>query len=604
MIITNTTEGFTRYQDNRDIYLPRLIEQTALLYGLPSLSFSIGQQYENSCKLSQDGVHININPSSIAEVVHRKQYGARGTLPLALADLIVVLHQINRAADYVDPSFFIELDDDSPSRRKARRFFNITIDDIVVDLRLLALPLIRRFFDAFSTRLTKHDLTELPMHLQYIQAIRLVTLEQSPSLLIDDEVREAVATFCQVKEVMLFDPKTPYKLRHERADELLYPKYLSFLREDLTRFDRYSIEMLHDEHSFFNEIESVSARDILSMPNAEIREFEDEIFKITDERIEQVATECPEEAKNAPEGDSDDTPGLILPRSGENPDDLTITAATSKAYHLAARRWHTTIDDISELLLKLASPKESITVPRYRNVAAIEGVRLNPTALVETFIQLDTASPRPIWQPIEQRIRYQELRFSGLDVYLLLDVSCSMGGENAEYASAMGVCLMEGLQLARYRAEMDAKQGEVDVRTQLLAFGAGWAELTPLCKEPSMLQRETAYYNLMNPSSNFTVINGALKHVKTGALTHPERDVMCLIISDGLFSDNLPAFSTTKGMPDNVYVGHINIGNSSGIPITLNHETVYDPKVLPKKLYLILEDYFARIDFGLAEYAR
>jgi hypothetical protein len=285
----------------------------------------------------------------------------------------------------------------------------------------------------------------------------------------------------------------------------------------------------------------------------------------------------------------------MLPRSGESPDELRLegggTDEDGPSYLAVARQWRSVIGGVAETLLKLALPRERIAVPRYKARASIDGIRLHPSALPLALIQLATENPQPIWQPARQLIRHQELEFGGLDIYLLLDVSGSMGGPNAQFATATSVCLIEGLQAARLRAQREQTQGDVDVRVQLLAFGAGWAQLTPLVHEPTLEQRERAFYHLMHPQSNFTRINGALKHVRANALANPSRKLLCLIVSDGLFSDNLAAFKTMQGMPRQVYAGHINIGESVGIPITPHFETITNPRVLPQKLQNILEEY-------------
>lgn len=598
MLIEATPKGFTRYRHNRDTALPRLVERMTLIYGLSGVTTSIGPRVGNSCTLTQDGIHITLNPGSIEELAQRKWIGTTEELPLAIADLMVVTHEVNHAVDFKDPTFFIELDDKSFKRRKARRFFTTCVDEIVIDKRITSIPLLKRYFKAFNTRLINHDMVGMPQHIQFIYAIRNLVLEEDPIILVADDVSALLDELIKTEEgglanlASIFDPELSFKERHRLSDDLLYEQYIELLRRDLAQADLYTIGKVYEDLGFLSALVGLDPSDLETVDETEMREYQDELFRVTEEYVDEKTLESIKEAENLSDGEDDGSPGLILPRRGEAVDELELSAHSIVEYQNATRRWHGVIEEVSDLLLKLASPKESITVPRYRHLAAIDGARLNPSALIGAYIQLISETPQPIWQPIEKRVRHQDLQFSGLDVYLLLDVSGSMAGENAEYASAMSVCLIEGLQLARHRAETDPKQGSVDVRTQLLAFGAGWAELTPLCKAPTIVQKETAYYNLLHPSSNLTMINGALKHVKQNALVYPERNIVCLIVSDGLFSDNLQAFNTVQSMPPTVYVGHISIGDSAGIPITLHHETVYDPKVLPKKLYSILEEYF------------
>ncbi|MDR2715922.1 MAG: VWA domain-containing protein, partial [Coriobacteriaceae bacterium] len=146
----------------------------------------------------------------------------------------------------------------------------------------------------------------------------------------------------------------------------------------------------------------------------------------------------------------------------------------------------------------------------------------------------------------------------------------------------------------RHKVELDPLQKTVDVRIQLLAFGSGWAELTPLGPEPSPHQKQATLYNLLNPQSDHTMINGVLKYIRDSAKQSPGREVISIIVSDGLFADNLMAFKTVQNMPKNCFVCHINIGGFAGVPITLDYETVDDPVWLPTMLERILSSYLER----------
>jgi hypothetical protein len=389
----------------------------------------------------------------------------------------------------------------------------------------------------------------------------------------------------------LMAPGLTFKARRETADELFYPAFLSLLERDLIRYDSHLLRDLYDK---VNPLGDSAASDshLLNPSGAEAtREDIEHFYTTTKDNLMEVTSAAMKDLGESTEQQDDGAPGLMLPRSGESPDELCVDSGESPSYLATVNQWRPTIRGVADALLKLALPQELIAVPRYRAHASVEGVRLHPSALPLAFIQLETENPQTIWQPVKQLIRHQELQFGGLDIYLLLDVSGSMGGANARFATATSLCLIEGLQVARLRAQREQTQGEVDVRVQILAFGAGLTPLTPLVREPTLAQKELAFFNLMHPRSNFTKVNGALKHVRASTLANPSRKVLCLIVSDGLFSDNLAAFKTMQNMPRRVYAGHINIGDAYGIPLTPHFETISNPKLLPQKLQSLLEEY-------------
>ncbi|MDR3307793.1 MAG: VWA domain-containing protein, partial [Coriobacteriales bacterium] len=518
-----------------------------------------------------------------------------------------------RARDFLDPGFFIERSLPEPKRTvlsahyqgfseqgslnkvrtEARRFFTTVIDDTAVDLRLRRVPLFARYLDTFISRLVPHDLLLLPPHIQFMDLVRINMAERppqqvqaSPTPLEQIGVLPGLAT---AQALGLADAS--FAERRTWADETLYAVFSELLEEDVKHYDSLLLHNLYGQSSPFG----ASGDDnplVIGTPDEGTRTEDFEHFYNTaKDNLMEVQLAQGKDLGSLAETEDDGAPGLMLPRSGEPTDDLAVQDATATEYLAQVARWRPVISGVADVLLTLASPKELISVPRYRPCASVEGVRLHPARLPQALVQLETCSQQAIWQPVRPIIRHQELQFSGLDIFLLLDVSGSMGGPNAHYAAATALCLIEGLQTARYRATRDQSLSDVDVRAQLLAFGSGWAELTALVKEIPLVQKEAAYYNLMHPQSNFTLINGALKQVRASALANPARDVFCLIISDGLFSDNYAAFKTMQNMPGQVYAGHISIGEHYGIPITPRFEMIASPTVLPQKLHALLEEY-------------
>jgi uncharacterized protein YegL len=594
MLSATTAQDFAHYHLKRTVELPYLAQQLSWLYGLPNISINVDNREANACRLTTDGVIINLNAASILQLSQRHDFGVKGILPLAMADMLSVAHQLERVRDFCAPGFFIEKSRGSPAEAQARRFFNSVVDDLALGARMRDVPLFCRYFNSFLSRLVRHDLRDWPLHIQLMCALRVLGGETDPLLSVAPEIERLIRRPAQ-REVLelLTAGGLGFAARRAHADARLYPLFQELLQRDLVRYDSHLLRDLYAQANPFGETGNDDARLLGATPGDKDSEREDiqRFYTTTKENLADIAAAAADLTGETTEDRDDGAPGLMLPRSGESPEELQLEDGDGQSYLSVAHQWRRTITKVAETLLELALPQERIAVPRYRARASIEGIRLNPRALPAALIQLKTENPQAIWQPVRQLIRHQEREFSGLDIFFLVDVSGSMSGGNAPFATATSICLVEGLQLASDRARRDQTQAEVDVRLQILAFGAGWAELTPLTRRLSRTQKELLFYNLMHPKSNFTKVNGALRQVRATALANPTRQALCFMVSDGLFSDNLAAFKTMQSMPRQVYTSHLNIGDDYAIPITPHFDTITNPKLLPQKLYRLLEDY-------------
>lgn len=597
----------------RDELLPRIAERICCLYGLPNISIMVSNTVKTVCSLTRNGVVIRINQDSAVAMSKNSGLGVRGELPLEIADLITITHQVFRARDYLDPTFTIETVTEKKPKGDHRffydkkqedqllKYFNSCIDDTAIDMQLRDIGLFTGYFNQYASRLRSHVLAGYPLHMQFMEAIRLICIESNPFFVVEPIIDTELSSLGISRRdpgtiiLSIMERGLPFSDRRELSYEYLRPIYETLFKEDLRRSKTNDFIHLYEKDNPYGDFEHSALSEFSDREND--LSADDFLYQVTNDHLEEMHQSSSEENKeNSNDGDKNDAKGLMLPRKGESSDDLELIKDTTKGYAAAAARWLIVIQRVADILLRLASPKESISVPRWRHIATSEGRRLNPNTITSATIQLQSDIPQAIWQPIKTVTRHQEMQFTGLDIYLLLDVSGSMGGSNAEYATATAICLIEGLRHAQMISQRDQRGDIVDVRIQLVAFGAGWDELTPLGVDLSLQQKEIVYDNLMNPTSNFTMINGALKHVSSQAHAHPDRNILCLIISDGLFSDNLAAFSTVQSMPSRVYVGHIYIRESGGIPITMHREVISDPRVLPKTLTSILEEYFKQID--------
>lgn len=590
--------AFEAEQARRVAKLKRQLSLLSRVYGIAGITADIGNQEKNRCRLTRDGIIISVNPEALERLATRQWYGAQGSLSLRIADFMVLTHLVLLASDYLDPTYCRDAFESNRHLTQPNQFFANSIDGIVADASLRMIPSLAPFFPAYISRQISHDIEAAPLHVQFLTALKLYLLEPSPRIKMASTIEALFAEdahgFIQRMSDELLEKRLPYEARHETAKTILGDMFLKLLYHDLRLYSLFQFMSSYDQFSYCGEVEDEDADGSGNMMTRDVQQRAQQLYTLmSGQDIDKMI----EDRYDSSDSESKDGIGstlLTLPRTLSQTDEPLVSAESEEGYASTVSRWFDIIQQVADVFIDLASPTESITVPRYAPRKAFEGVRLSPQAVPEAMTQIETGRMQAIWQPVVKVLRTQDLQFSGLDVFLTLDVSGSMQGQNAEYASAMGICMLEGLALARHRAETDAKQRNVDVRVQLLAFGSGWAELTPLCTDPSLAQKETALYNLMHPESDHTMVNGALKHVKESATLFPERDTICIVVSDGLFADGLMAFKTVQAMPGNCFVGHINIGEFGGIPITPDYEILESPVMLPARLKSILSAYLAR----------
>ena len=584
----------------RDKDIKRLLELSCRMNGIPHTALTVSRKVRSECRLMQDGVAITINPESIETLAfpHEGEAGTEegtGTgeaLSLGIADLMVVSHYVGRARDFLDPGFSIEITADAARPAYVRRFFNARIDDLAVDARLRRIPLLERHFKAYATRTVDHAMAGLPTHMQLLSLLRAYLFdvpvgEASPKVLEALGSPSAKSALYTEMATALEDHRLPYAERHRIADELLFPVYLDLFDYDQENSVSNRVMKIYESISLLEDVNTVEGPIIPSSQDRDAKRRAEALFNAL-----CTFDEDPGDKKDA---DAQDTLAYqLLPSSGEARNGIALSNKAISDYAVRVRQLGGLIEETAETLTLLSLSAESMTIPRYRHRVSYEGSRFSSSALENASLQLETGRSLPIWQPVEKRVRFQAHQFNGFDVYLLLDVSSSMSGKSAKYATDMSICLIEGVQLARYRAELEAKKGSVRVRTQLIAFGAGWAELTPLSGLLSPEQKARACYNLLNPESDQTSISGALHYVQSRVLEGRNRQALCLIVSDGMFSDSMAAYRAVQGMPSNTYIGQIKIGEFAGMPITPHYESVSDPQALPGKLLSILKELLDR----------
>lgn len=585
----------------RDRTLKRQAERLARMLGFEATAL-VGTGLRNGCQVTRDGVVLLIGADEGATVALRKGPGVQGELTISDADTMMLLQLVAHALNFEDASYYSHMrenaDDDDD-----HRYFDFLLDDMVADAWLMRLPYFRRCYRAYISRAIPHDMSDKRMARQFLQAVRLHVLEGDPALtlappvsayLSSEEGKEVVSQASQ----LVFDETMPYQQRHKRAECLLYEIYGHF-----ASLDRLAQEGLNLLDLVKGLMPRFMAEGVLDVPDpmaafqtaGRIRRIIKHAVEEIEENLTRKAEQRSREGSDAGSGEEaahaeeDSTMATTLLVEGMVSSSwLDVSGGYHDRYQLVIDEWHDTIEQVASVFSDIASRSEVRNVPRYRARLADHGRRMSPKAILQAKIMLDLNRRMPIWQPM-WHIERQGDAFGGLDFFLLLDTSLSMRGERARYASVMSTCLMEGLQLSIAKSKTNPLQRNVDIRAQILAFGVSASELSPLSSTFDRDQKEQAFGLVLNARSTSTRICDALRKVRESYLRDPSRSILCLVVSDGRILDGERARQMVADMPDNAYVGHINIGDFEGDPITPHCEAIRDPGALPEKLKEVLE---------------
>ena len=622
--------------------LEQTVHQLGLLYGINHLEVEITPGVGTSCaKLESGGLLVTIDPKQVAEgegaSMTHPEYGS--TTPEINA-LFMTAHELGHAKDFLDPAFRLPT-----VKSPSSKFFDCLIDDTVIDTRNRRVPLFDAKADAVYAHQIPSDLTTMPKHAQLMWGIRVSQVMSSPGIAIDPEVAAIIDglshferddTSFNIPEV-LTDPQTTLQQRRRIAETYILPHYQALLEEDKQEqqnnqgdgddtpkngdggfqevYNQYEEAVhghRHESHDDNNGNQQTDKSDDKSDTGSSgkpsdkddkgsggLAEQLCEVLKAQankDRQAKQSAKEATQKLTKAETEDGEQVKSEQLAQlAGTLAGELQLSQGDAESYVRSLDKWAPTINGVSDVFMRLAAPSDIIRSPRYKRGAYTEGLRLHPLTMAGIALQLETDQEQAIWQPIVRQAHRQEVSFGGLDVHLLVDVSGSMAGVNAQSAADTSLCLIEGLQLARHKVTRQVGQyHQPDVRTQIIAFGSGAEILSPLSYEPTGQQKGRTYSNLLRPNSNSTLVNSALKYVAEAAAAKPKRDVIAIIISDGRFGDHDQAAKSVAEMPKSAYIAHLVIGNGAQNFISQNNEVVANPGILPDKLASVLTDYIRR----------
>ncbi|RDB60813.1 hypothetical protein C1878_13285 [Gordonibacter sp. 28C] len=569
----------------------RTVERVAAISGLRTATVCVGAEVRTGCRLTRSGIDLLANHELNEDIAARERYGVRGTITLDEVDTMVACFVATRAQDFLLDDWCQRFDYRNGLSSPAQRYLQTCIDDMAAYARMIGrIPFAKKHFEAYLSRMAAHVMASAPLHIQLMRALRLYLFENRPNVVVSPLVVECLGTTAAMNpclaalERLLFDESLSYRARHTQAASLITPLLARMIKLDEEALSFYDLMHLYDNEQSYGASEDAANDENALRQEAETNaRAQASLATVNEGTIDQLIAD-----NNETPVEAGKTPSLNLPSMSAEPKAMAFHGDGRASYEHTAQRWRDTIERIADVLVRIATPQEQLSVFRYRARLARSGTRMHPSMLMQAHLQLQSGCENAIWQKRQRRSRLQNLQFHGMDLYVLLDVSISMTGENASSAGAMAVCLIEGIDRAIQLASRDQRQGSVDIRTQLLAFGEGWAELTPLELTHAYERRRYAFNQVNNPTSEQTLVTAALRQVQIRAVAEPTRDVVCLVVSDGLFADGLQARKCAMGLPSNVYLTHINIGEFNGLPLTSNFETIKDPALLPEKLHLVL----------------
>ncbi len=280
-------------------------------------------------------------------------------------------------------------------------------------------------------------------------------------------------------------------------------------------------------------------------------------------------------------------------RAGNIKAELQLDDADADAYLSALEQYGDTIQDVTKVILQLTRPATDRQRLSYTRQRAGSGAVLHHD-LTNLLVSDITQQSYPFWRNIERQARRRAKTFDGLDIHFLCDVSDSMRISGAaEYAATTGVCLTEGLDLARHQAKK-LSRSEPDVRSHIVAFGSGTKELAPLSNHSNPVHNGRMFTALRNARSGGTHVSEAIESCLG---TTSGRDSIIIAISDGNFHDHGNAQHIVNSLPANTYFAQLLLENYRPITaLTENNQKLQDPRQLPYHLLMVLQQFIQRYE--------
>lgn len=599
------------------------IQAMAAFFGISNLSITLAPGKGWSCRQTDRGIEILVDPLQLLREKAPTNEAAPTTAIRPEEILHTAAHEIGHARDILDGSPM------TPSSQEDHFFWN-TIHDSVIDTRLRHIPLLNGTTTELYNQVLfpENNISTAPSHVQFMYGVLLSSVVSELSYTYSPQVQRALdsLTHYQLTDEQsvsildtLTDLHTDIPSRIAIAKQFIMPLYKKMLSEDKKKNENKKTDTNDNSQDFSEYYDSAtkcsqpsqkpqtdtpedsdSKSDDKNNSNSESTDNGD-----TQDIAGQIAKQMKEAAQQnkstdkIPDSQPNDASGVEKTHqetkanlAGIIKKEMELASGSADAYADTLLTYRSVISQTADIFLQLSSYADITATHRYLPRADQHGRRLHPTRLATAAIQASTRHPESIWQPTAAHSEQQSLRFGGLDIHLLVDVSSSMeSGSKADNASACAVILLEALELAMKRAESNENEYTTpDVRSQIIAFGSSSVVLSPLSIGTTSLEKGKTFHNLRYPQSSSTYINKSLLSVQQSATESPSRDHIAIIITDGCFSDFDEANITSQRKIDNLALAQLNIDCGS-TPITNNSVDIQSPNDLPYYLLGVLQDY-------------
>lgn len=554
-----------------------------------------------SCAKTSQGLVITIDPEQSAHGAGEQAAIQETDTPADIMTLFIGGHELGHARDMLDADFAGQ--PRAAERSPARDFFDCLIDDTVIDYRNRRLPRLSNHADKIYAFQMPHNLSAMPKHVQLMYAARVSTVVTNPQLVMDETVRQSLGELTSYQQgdknfnipAILADPQTTLKDRRQIADQFIWPAYQAFLEEDRQTNDDFGDAYGQYQQAVHGHQQGDAANGD-SKPQSLGEQIAQAILETrqeTDIAKEQAKAKRQEDAATAKQRAKAARAQAL---SKVITTEMSLMPEEARQYAESLLDEAAVIQDIADVFLQLAAPTETKQSPRYANRARAEGQRLHPARLDQAALQQQSGIEQRTMQPVTRKANRKVLDFGGLDFELLFDVSGSMRyNGKCQGAAATGLALMEGLQLAREQAaRANNTYAQPDIRTQIITFAEDIKADYPLSYQPTSSQKGAVYHQLLNPYSDSTYISSSLDIVHNHAVANPQRNTLAVVVSDGVFHDQLGAKARVEAMPLSAYVVHLVIGQDATEFISKHHQRVPDPKALPAVLHSVLAGYIRR----------
>ncbi|MHB8362252.1 MAG: vWA domain-containing protein [Patescibacteria group bacterium] len=328
-----------------------------------------------------------------------------------------------------------------------------------------------------------------PKHLQFITAM-LREAMVSQRVQISDDVREEIerlrnfqingSAFNFIE--YLTDPSMDMKKFFMLTKRFIEPIYERLYREDLDERKESKKGSPSEGNPFDEEYKDMDKRSIEAV---EIDDLEDEIKKM----IEKIKTEA-------------ESPETKAKKQFEEEHD--VDAREVEKYTEGYRKIKQYIESLSEVFSRIISKHTGVR--RFLNERTSNGIILNPSEIVQAYIDANSMVMDSPTQLKMRKIEFETERESHIQITLVCDLSESMTPERREEQLLSAILILEALE--ELENEKKAKGiKNIKIETEVRAFGSTDMEVKPLSSATSTYKEKVGVSNVLRE----TTLGGTLE---------------------------------------------------------------------------------------------